>query len=192
MYVRKGATEGRERLMRKTSPSVQTRDIIDSWRAIIVNYSGQNMTDPGDKLIAIGALAEHSYKHYGDKLGTYCAGLWYCSLFRDLSWHVEVESLRKRPEGNRAPTWSWAAVDGPIHLGLYLANWDGNSLIEVLSCQPILTSDDIPFGAVVGGFLTLKGFLMEAIWSDDSESMTLYNNRSHTEYPRYDFLHLSR
>lgn len=135
VYVSKSANEGRERLMRPTlSTPPQLTEINASWRAIVVNYSGRDMTDPGDKLIAIGAIAEHYYQYYGSKLGAYCAGLWYNSLVTDLCWYVE-DSLRKRPELDRAPTWSWASVEGQLSLSYTdLAFQNSDSLVEVLSC----------------------------------------------------------
>ncbi|OCK76846.1 HET-domain-containing protein [Lepidopterella palustris CBS 459.81] len=80
------------------------------WRATIMFYSQCILTFPKDMLPALGGLVNL----IKDRLKlTYYHGHWFDEellLLRSLLWHgnLRVPSLR------RAPTWSWASVDGAI------------------------------------------------------------------------------
>ncbi|KAF7502699.1 hypothetical protein GJ744_005238 [Endocarpon pusillum] len=176
VYPSSLSDEGLEPLISHTSQQPQPHQINDSWRNIIEDYSGREMTDSTDKLIAISALAEHYHECYGSTLGAYCAGLWDNFLLRDLNWVHSKDSLMARPKFYRAPTWSWAAVDGK-HTAEVFEDGNGHVLAEVQKCQTIPTSSKMPFGAVRSGCLEIKGFLIQGVWSEDSQSMEFRDGR---------------
>ncbi|ERF74253.1 hypothetical protein EPUS_08474 [Endocarpon pusillum Z07020] len=186
VYMSKAATEGRERVMRQTSQSLQPQEIHYSWRAIIDFYSGCDMTDPADKLVAIGAVADHYFELYGTQLGTYCAGLWFNFLVRDLDWYLHPDSLSARPRIYRAPTWSWAAVDGQLVDFYGIRPVEDKCPAKIISCETILSCAQAPFGSVSGGCLRLEGALKKFTWSDNSGSMSLFDDQSQMECPDYD------
>lgn len=82
----------------------------ERWLDLIERYSQCQLTVAGDKLVAILALAKRIHERIG---GQYCAGLWSNSLHAGLLWFAKDQML-ERPPINRAPTWSWASVDGPV------------------------------------------------------------------------------
>ncbi len=67
-----------------------------------------------------------------------------------------------RPAVYRAPSWSWAAVDGEV------AWWgrrtktfmDENALADVLRCEVVLEDAALPFGQVIGATLVLRAALL--------------------------------
>ncbi|OCL02297.1 HET-domain-containing protein, partial [Glonium stellatum] len=86
------------------------------WDFLVNTYTRCSLTKPEDKLIAINGLAEV----WGTMLDDdYMAGLWKKDLLRQLLWHAELLRERDRSRiliGNvpRAPTWSWASIDGEV------------------------------------------------------------------------------
>lgn len=78
------------------------------WNSVVTWYSECDLTYPEDKLVALSGIA----RSYMDKTwDEYFAGLWRHNLVSQLHWIAR--DPRPRPQ-YRAPSWSWAAVDGPI------------------------------------------------------------------------------
>lgn len=137
--------------------------IFKVWPEIVDNYTQRSLSFPGDKLIALAALASE----IGDPLNmTYLAGLWKEHLPAQLLWRLWGEPA-KRPELYRAPSWSWASVDGYIMME-HEANTD-RVAIEVLGCTIEPVTKGFVYGAVESGTLTIKGRLLPAIWSINRE-----------------------
>jgi hypothetical protein len=102
--------------------------------------------------------------------GEYLVGLWRDDFIRNLLWYVEVlESGNggpsRRPQNYRAPSWSWASIDGgKVVMGSQSDEryrHEGNSSPEVQIIDvriDLLTSD--PTGQVKYGSLQLFGPLM--------------------------------
>jgi hypothetical protein len=82
-------------------------ELSEKWERVINLYSRANLTVSGDKLPGLAGIAERfrKYKQCG-----YLAGMWGDDTFDvQLCWCV----IRSRPRPTwRAPTWSWASVDG--------------------------------------------------------------------------------
>ncbi|KAK8235115.1 heterokaryon incompatibility protein-domain-containing protein [Phyllosticta capitalensis] len=105
--------------IRKTN-QVQIQDddhkIQESWRAVVTNYSGLNLSQPKDRLAALGAMAQTSQRRRRPG-SVYLAGLWSDSLHEDLLWYC-FWSSREMPSdfGEQSdrpfklPTWSWASL----------------------------------------------------------------------------------
>ncbi|KAF2432526.1 HET-domain-containing protein [Tothia fuscella] len=87
-----------------------TSDIHSDWFQLVYEYSKRNLSRPSDKLIAFSGLAKVVKETTG---GKYLAGLWKESLRDDLIWRV-LGPLNHRPTDYRAPSWSWASVEGII------------------------------------------------------------------------------
>jgi hypothetical protein len=70
-------------------------------------------SDEGDKFPAIAGIAGRYGKHFTEQLGMYFAGLWSNFIIEGLVWSVMPTRIyAHKPEKFRAPTWSWASVDG--------------------------------------------------------------------------------
>ena len=81
---------------------------------IVSEYSHLALSVECDCLPAIAGLARQTETC---KTGKYLAGLREDSLAEDLLWRVD-EPLQgrsqRRPKSYRAPTWSWASVNGEV------------------------------------------------------------------------------
>ena len=103
------------------------------WYSCISEYTTRFLSHPSDKLAAISGLAQ---KYANTEMGRYLAGLWECDIFRGLAWtrvkpgerteekfmsYFAIKAKRtiaaralKPPVLYRAPSWSWASVNGPV------------------------------------------------------------------------------
>lgn len=135
-------------------PMPQHRDeLFYHWNAIVYQYTRRNLTFSNDRLAAIGGVASE----VGERTGVrYLAGLWdYERLPSLMLWRVVDKSLRSpqilrpRPAVFRAPSWSWAAVDGAIYT---------NNSNEVVKQFKILKTEIRGgFGHSAHGSITVEG-----------------------------------
>lgn len=155
----------------------RSRDVLmwcvhTEWAKNIEWYSCREMTKPMDKLRAIGGIAQ---KYQQILHAEYFAGLWSGYVVPGLLWRrvVEVERnpLRDRPPMFRAPSWSWAAIDGKIDYDvperdegalevarLGFANSIAKSTKPAIEgCEVVLKSSKNPFGGVSRGYMIIRG-----------------------------------
>ena len=137
-----------------------TSEILRSWREIVNVYAECDLTEPSDKLVAISGLAKSVQESLGG--AEYLAGLWRMSLLTDLSWGTYLKR-GKRPAKYRAPSWSWASIDGQI-LDWGRRGKDREFLAElkVASIEEVSIQHrgDDKTGQVYGGSLRIHGHLM--------------------------------
>ncbi|KAL2144178.1 hypothetical protein VTI28DRAFT_9469 [Corynascus sepedonium] len=127
------------------------------WTCLVEAYSACDLTVPSDKLIAISGIAQHIAALLQ---GDYVAGMWRSHLEGELLWYVAqsgVPGKTSRPAQYRAPSWSWASIDGPVRPGWSFTN---HSLIKIDEVHLDYLTGDV-FGAVTGGWLRLHGPLRQ-------------------------------
>lgn len=122
---------------------------MPAWESVVQLYSSRQATLHSDKLVALSAVAR-TYSENNLECGTYLAAIWEKSLPHSLMWEVVVGDLRPRPLEYRAPSWSWASVDGPVQVHGFKVDVD----FEVISVQT-KTVDSNDFGAVTDGKLVV-------------------------------------
>ncbi|KAI8951064.1 heterokaryon incompatibility protein-domain-containing protein [Xylaria longipes] len=89
-------------------------ELFKGWARIVAVYSNLELSDRQDRLAAIGGITQELERI--TKV-PYLTGLWkYERLSSLLLWNITLpaQKLILRPKPNRAPSWSWAAVDGPV------------------------------------------------------------------------------
>ncbi|CZR68030.1 uncharacterized protein PAC_17929 [Phialocephala subalpina] len=131
----------------------------DSWYGLVEAYTERDLSYGDDKLPALSGLA----RAYGiQHEGTYVAGLWSQDLVFGLLWYNKTNQPLRRPARYRAPSWSWASVDGPINFFTMNGGLIPERLIEIedLVFWTSPAGPD-PFGRVTGGALTVTGYLKE-------------------------------
>lgn len=129
------------------------------WDKIVTAYTSSLLSFGDDKLIALSGIAKQRQAETDDQ---YVAGLWRRWLPSQLLWHVEncrqIDNTPSvRPEKYRAPSWSWASVDGVISTGGVA---EDGFLIDILEVSIMPATAD-PTGLVKSGFLRLRGVLKE-------------------------------
>lgn len=129
-------------------PSPDVKNIL-SWYSILQDYTRRGLTMPGDKLVAVAGLARRAHRILQ---GEYLAGLWRNQIQIGLLWMIDEDASASRAPVYRAPSWSWASMDGPVSWSLidgWVQSDDGfvESAIEVIDAQVQLEASD-PFGPV--------------------------------------------
>ncbi len=151
------------------------------WRLAIESYTRACISHEKDKLVALSGICRLVKNITNDE---YAAGLWLDNMELQLLWSIAYQSGRStfcRPRNYRAPTWSWASLDGPIiwdgainrrrdlpftraaasskSSGISLASsvyQDPYTLmVKVLGVKIELASED-PFGEIKAAVLTLQ------------------------------------
>lgn len=131
------------------------------WWTLCFRYSSCDLTYPGDKLVAISGVAREFQQRNG---GLYYAGLWREGIEEQLCWQPLEPQTRP---AYRAPSWSWAAVDGVIKFSIQYPPAE-TLYIRMLSCNVAATPDQ--FGAVSDGWMSLQcqGILRGSIVSSET------------------------
>lgn len=80
------------------------------WLPLVEMYTRCGLTKESDKLVALSGMA----RRIGSRTkAAWCAGIWDNNLVQGMLWLGELGGL-SAPTTPRAPSWSWAAWDGPI------------------------------------------------------------------------------
>jgi len=146
----------------------------EHWMTVVEEFTQRNLTFGKDKLPALAGVASEFSKY---KPGEYLAGLWKGKLRIYLSWYAPVfqggtEDLTSRPAQYRAPSWSWASVDGALNVLRAESEFHGTEVdwkrlsntirCDILDCWTKPLSPDMPFGEVVAGALILRCQIRQA------------------------------
>ncbi|KAK3376142.1 heterokaryon incompatibility protein-domain-containing protein [Lasiosphaeria ovina] len=129
------------------------------WGVIVADYTRRGLGREGDKLWAVAALAQHmaAMSRARGEDPAYAAGLLVDQAepgmwLPQLLWHPVTPDAR-RPGTARAPSWSWASVDGPV----VVPSWEPRlaEYAAVKAWEVDLLVEAAPYGALSGGRMTL-------------------------------------
>ncbi|VUC24993.1 unnamed protein product [Clonostachys rosea] len=135
----------------------------DVWGRIIRLYGGTQLTKEADRLVAISGLAKRMRSILDDE---YLAGLWARHLPYQLVWHTASPGRDggkgRRVETYRAPSWSWASIEGEVGMPMVERAANPGILIEIEEAKvtPLSSIDDT--AEVIDGYIRLKGHLFKA------------------------------
>jgi hypothetical protein len=133
------------------------------WNEIVQDYTTAELSRSTDKLVAIQGIAT--------RLGTrtqaeYVAGLWKDANFlKNLLWRPRRNTRRQRPQTYRAPSWSWASIDGEIlpyeeYVSWSLSNREKSpAIVRDVRVQPLDSQGTVPTGQIVDGYIDLEAYL---------------------------------
>jgi Heterokaryon incompatibility protein (HET) len=145
---------------------------VGLWPSVINEYTKRRLTRESDRLPALSGIVKEIHLETGDE---YLSGLWKNDLRYGLSWKVDVlfsteDAEWKRPSKYRAPSWSWASIEGPVIMDLKggrkiqneekYGSTDNPQTFRLLEAATDVTGLD-PFGEVSGGYLQLSARLRE-------------------------------
>ncbi|KAF8846453.1 HET-domain-containing protein [Acephala macrosclerotiorum] len=172
-----------EKVLASRTPGAKDKSQHDIWHKLVEEYTARSLTRDQDKLPALSGLANSIAAKTGDG---YAAGLWKRNIIKDLFWSVETiepshkcddpehdatmppatKASVKRPTQYRAPSWSWASLDGKIEY------WRLNEDTIQARCLDIHVSPagKDKFGRVQLGWMTIEGppYLLRPLeWSQE-------------------------
>jgi hypothetical protein len=152
------------------------REKIVMWKDIISHYSGRDLSVFEDRLPALAGIASELSKYCGDifMMGdNYLSGFWQETLIQHLGWRGKgrkTETGRQifaNCEPNKRigmPMWSWATLTRRIRVPIV---W----YPDAIDCQIEPVFEEVPFGQVRSGILTLDALTGDAVdWKDFAES----------------------
>ncbi|KAK0715425.1 heterokaryon incompatibility protein-domain-containing protein, partial [Lasiosphaeris hirsuta] len=132
----------------------------DFWVNLVNSYSARSLTVERDRLPALSGIASRIGRLTES---SYLAGLWAGDVLSGLCWSRRVPAaVGVSPGTYRAPTFSWASVDGPIH---YCHRDRARDVKEPdLAPQSIDASTTVdglnPFGVVTEGWIKVRAPIM--------------------------------
>uniref|UniRef100_A0A0D2Y6V8 Heterokaryon incompatibility domain-containing protein n=1 Tax=Fusarium oxysporum (strain Fo5176) TaxID=660025 RepID=A0A0D2Y6V8_FUSOF len=129
--------------------------LYQSWYSLLWIYGPRKLTKASDKLPAISGLASIFAQRLNDE---YVVGLWRSKLLEGLLW----QSLRcRRVSDYRAPSWSWASMDGIPGLGVRAPYEEVARILDV----NVDLKGKIIYGEVTSGRLRIQA-PMERLYLD--------------------------
>ena len=141
--------------------------VLQMWLKVVSAFSRRKLTLSSDKLPAISALAKSNFLIFGSE---YHAGIWVNSAVQQLCWRSpEKRVFFRRPRHYRAPSWSWAALDGPVYFPSFLEIDNDSACIpfcpfKILEWQTSLSSPNIPYGEVTFGRIVVETVLRDGLF----------------------------
>lgn len=139
---------------------------LSAWDQLVWDYTSRKLSKPGDKLLAISGIASKLAEKSED---IYIAGMWYRHLPRGLLWEVG-SLLEPRPSQYRAPSWSWASVNGRISFAVGASSEDDPDL-QILSIDSELIEPTAPCGNLKSASITVRGWIRRLYWTDLSTTL---------------------
>jgi hypothetical protein len=157
------------------------------WQEMINEYTRCDLSFPDkDLFIALAGIAEKFGEHYDHQ---YVAGSFRQHLPFDLLWQNKGE----RSEEWRAPSWSWASIDGQVQFAVGDCPYcdeccDRFATFENTRIE--LVNKDFVYGPVKRAELTLRGYVLpcriEPLSNPGSglrQKLTIYPDVSHDGLP---------
>jgi len=145
---------------------------VGRWASMVNAFSRRKLTRESDRLPALSGIVKELQLQTGDE---YLAGLWRQDIWHDLQWDVDIlfadkDAEWRRPVTYRAPSWSWASIEGPIYMDLHpseLEKAHGDVSppaddVRLLDAK-IYTVGHNPYGELRGGYLKLSTRLWKAV-----------------------------
>lgn len=142
-------------------------DVSLAWRIMVEQYCAREMSVASDKLPGLAGVAQMFNYIMQD---TYVAGLWNSTLSVSLGWYLDdvirPQEPRPRPTAYRAPTWSWASVDGYIRMPELETSKTSAPLhsIAILDVSVVPLSPLSLFGQIRSTSLRLRGLMRRFKW----------------------------
>ncbi|KAE8861120.1 hypothetical protein PTNB29_06215 [Pyrenophora teres f. teres] len=130
------------------------------WQALVTDYTKGRLTLLSDKLIAIAGMAQDVRNVWGPRIQQelqYVAGMWSSHLPEALLWEASENAGMppSRAMPWRAPTWSWASVEG-------IVTWEQEVWRYAYTCVTKVLEVDVKckgdvWGAVEEGRVVVRG-----------------------------------
>jgi hypothetical protein len=153
-------------------PSISKDALLKLWYRLLWIYGQRKLSRPSDKLPAISGIASIFAKRLNDQ---YVAGLWRSNLIEGLSWQ-SVHSKRVREY--RAPSWSWASVDGDIG---YITEFLYKPLATITDVEVKLKGAN-PYGEVLEGRIRICAPMRRLYLAENERMLGRDKSRRRTRF----------
>ncbi|KAL3296486.1 heterokaryon incompatibility protein, partial [Colletotrichum asianum] len=145
--------------------SQKTERTLREWTHLVMQYSECHFTRPEDRLNAFSGVANLFQEATGCR---YLAGMWEEELLHQLCWTATEPGPRLSTK-YRAPSWSWASIDGAVYIRGPNAKKAIDFFLQIEDVG-VMTKDVDQTLNVVDGFLRLNCPFGTARYSQWSET----------------------
>ena len=131
------------------------------WMNMVNLYTKRHLTKSSDKLVAISGLAKLIAARLVNQ-DVYIVGLWKHNLLLHMLWRISSHAQVSRPKPYRAPSWSWASVEGTMynHRTNREAVENTSALAKIQDLQVDYEVIEDPFGQVKSAEMLIQGRLI--------------------------------
>ncbi|KAF1847863.1 HET-domain-containing protein [Cucurbitaria berberidis CBS 394.84] len=148
--------------------------IYHVWYSAVAAYSERRLTFASDKLPALAGIASRVQAITHDQ---YLAGHWCRELERSLFWQTSTEPdtwTPARVKKYRAPSWSWASIDGSTSFDFadLAPGEDRPASVEVLDASTKIEGSN-PFGCITSGKIIIRASVVRATWNAENDGWML-------------------
>jgi hypothetical protein len=154
-------------------------DFVVEWKRLVEHYSGRELSNPEEKLLALSAVARKISNESGNE---YVAGIWKHAIPRFLMWRPI--GTCKRHRRYIAPSWSWASLKGQLQYLYFSGNVDRAKVVEV----SLESLDGDMFTSIPSGYLRIRGPARRVLILprhrkkyENRERLDLFDNRVESE-----------
>lgn len=127
------------------------------WRSLVENYTRRRLTVASDRLPALSGIAQKFEKAWSDE---YYAGHWKRQFIPLLSWrrsNIRDQGYYPPLLEYRAPSWSWASIDGPIEFDFRFDLGNVRNLgAKLVSCVFNMDSKDKDFAVLEASMIPAR------------------------------------
>ncbi|KAL2073914.1 hypothetical protein VTL71DRAFT_11240 [Oculimacula yallundae] len=157
LYPQGYELQGKGRRLRRSNLDLgsTTFSAVTAWEEVVELYCMCDLTMSRDRLVAISGLARAAAS---PMLGQYFAGLWRNGMEFQLCWYQGIE-WSSRPDVYRAPSWSWASIDGPkvfYSQEVDISAPPKNLFVSVRDVVIQYLEKGNPFGEIVSGTVSIN------------------------------------
>lgn len=144
----------------RLDPDIRGSALDTHWARLVEDFTSRNLTREMDKMPAVAGLAAKFMEYSRTKAlqAKYLAGLWYyrginpfgrhtyptSQVPMGLLWRRSAVEYMRSPAAYRAPSWSWAALDGQVNLfsprWLYFTIFGGSIGFEEIKLMEVNTA----------------------------------------------------
>jgi hypothetical protein len=133
-----------------------------NWVQLIRMFSEARLSYSGDKLLALEGLARQYMTRNRLRATDYCMGLWRTQMPQGLLWRVAEGG--RRPTKYRAPSWTWASIEGEVSWSESSASQGGKeTCLELMNIDAKYKVEGNTFGQVESAKLKVRGFMARGL-----------------------------
>ncbi|KAK1654479.1 heterokaryon incompatibility protein [Colletotrichum phormii] len=171
------------------------------WRQVVQLFSERSISFDADRLPALSGMAKQFRLMHEDVYGgrqedhqrnRYIAGLWEGDFATQLLWTADddywrnPETVSRRPGKWRAPSWSWAAIEGPVMFHP-MSHFKGDLEVLDVRVEPLMAED--MYGQVCeGASIVVHGAIVHGLEITTTEIQDGDLMMGFTEGVRYDLV----
>lgn len=163
---------------------------LSCWLRLVTAYSLRSASDSRDKLNALAGVASRCSFYQALDPGYY-AEMWAYKIARQLTWCVSTRHrtlpenetfVISRPKMYRAPSWSWASLEGGVvHFDFSYCDEDESEdedepciICDILHCSTSLLNAQVnPLGEITNARLTIRATARWAWFTPSSSNFPM-------------------